>query len=153
MPEPSVFSSGFLVFRNRGGLQFLLMQHAHRWDLPKGHLDAGESRQQAALRELTEETGLGISDIWIDPEFRYTDHYWVQYPNRGGQRKWKELTLYLAFMLVDREIVATEHLGSKWFDWSPPHRIQGETIDPLLAQVESYLVSRIPWPPHGVSET
>jgi 8-oxo-dGTP pyrophosphatase MutT (NUDIX family) len=61
--RPQLYSSGFLVFRKTRGnlgllqqmtpLEFLLMQHAERWDLPKGHLDPGESQKQAAIRELT----------------------------------------------------------------------------------------------------
>jgi len=43
------------------------------WSLPKGHLEAGESPQQAAVREVQEETGilgrvlqkLGVIDFWF----------------------------------------------------------------------------------------
>lgn len=33
--------------------------HAYEWGLPKGLIDVGESGEQAALRELREETGFG----------------------------------------------------------------------------------------------
>jgi len=57
--KPSVFASGYLIFRRQGTqLQFLLMKHPDRWDLPKGHLDPNESIPQAAIRELYEETGI-----------------------------------------------------------------------------------------------
>ena len=32
--------------------------HASRWGFPKGHVDQGESPEEAALRELSEESGL-----------------------------------------------------------------------------------------------
>lgn len=43
------------------------------WSLPKGHLEAGESAQEAAVREVAEETGisgeilaeLGTIDFWF----------------------------------------------------------------------------------------
>ena len=38
----------------------------------------------------------------------------------------------------DLEIAPTEHPGYQWFDWRPPHAIQQNTVDPLLAAVEEY---------------
>ncbi len=60
----SVFRSCFTsidaaggVVRNRKG-QLLAIYRRGRWDLPKGKLDAGESFEQAALREVEEECGI-----------------------------------------------------------------------------------------------
>src|SRR5947209_19581200 len=44
-----------------GQLKIALAQHARAtksWVLPKGHVEAGETIEQAALREIYEETGL-----------------------------------------------------------------------------------------------
>jgi bis(5'-nucleosidyl)-tetraphosphatase len=144
--QPEVFSSGFLVFRMQKQLQFLLMKHSTRWDLPKGHLDTGETKQQAALRELMEETGILASDLWVDPTFVFENRYWVSYKRNGGQKQLKELTIYLGFLTVDGSIETTEHQGYAWFDWSPPHQIQVETIDPLLKEVHQYLQQQSQWP-------
>jgi len=143
--EPEVFSSGFLLFRKQKQLQFLLMKHSFRWDLPKGHLDPGETKQQAALRELEEETGLKACDVWLDANFVFENRYWVSYKKNAG-RKLKELTIYLGMLVDDKPILITEHEGYEWFDWSPPHQIQAATIDPLLAQVASYLAAHPRWP-------
>lgn len=48
------------------------------WSLPKGHLEAGETAEQAAVREVAEETGiagvvlaeLGVIDYWFVAEGR-----------------------------------------------------------------------------------
>ena len=51
-------SCGILVCNGR---EELLLCHAtgtSRWDIPKGHGEAGESSQDTALRETAEETGL-----------------------------------------------------------------------------------------------
>jgi ADP-ribose pyrophosphatase YjhB (NUDIX family) len=48
------------------------------WSLPKGHLEAGETLEQAAVREVAEETGirgsiigsLGVIDFWFVVEGR-----------------------------------------------------------------------------------
>ena len=57
-------SAGVLVFRRdaNGRRLFLLLDYGRHWDYPKGHLEAGEDDETAALRELREETGLcGVS--------------------------------------------------------------------------------------------
>ena len=59
-------SAGGVVFRYAaapGGDHrpvFLLIRDSYQnWGFPKGHLEAGEGPECAALREVTEETGLG----------------------------------------------------------------------------------------------
>ena len=53
-------SSGGVVFRmHADGPHFLLIRDPYEnWGLPKGHLEGGETPLDAAVREVTEETGL-----------------------------------------------------------------------------------------------
>jgi 8-oxo-dGTP pyrophosphatase MutT (NUDIX family) len=147
MLKPQVFSSGYIIFRKDGGrLQFLLMQHPDRWDLPKGHHDDGETPEEAAMRELVEETGLPPTDIITDRDFKYIARYSVGPSKRDGKTKVKELTIYLGWLTNSRDVVVSEHSGHCWFDWLPPHHIQSQTIDPLLEQVEAHLERFPDWP-------
>lgn len=54
-------SCGVLPWRQRkGNKEYLIVfeQFSQCWSLPKGHMEAGETETQTALRELLEETGL-----------------------------------------------------------------------------------------------
>jgi 8-oxo-dGTP pyrophosphatase MutT (NUDIX family) len=54
-------SAGGVVFRLEGGQPFFLLirDSYQNWGFPKGHIEEGEVAEQAALREVGEETGLG----------------------------------------------------------------------------------------------
>jgi bis(5'-nucleosidyl)-tetraphosphatase len=130
-----------LIIRGDPVRELLLMRHADRWDLPKGHVDAGESEMQCALRELQEETGVHADDIEIIDGFRFTTQYPVR-SKRDGQMHDKTLVVFLARLIRDVPIVNTEHIGHQWFAWQPPNRIQTATIDPLLVAVEEFFGQR-----------
>ena len=64
---PQVSAGGVVVRRTDEGVRVCLIARLRRrrtpqgdrvWCLPKGHLEAGESAEQAALREILEETGV-----------------------------------------------------------------------------------------------
>lgn len=129
---------GVLVLRGNPPHSFLLMRHASRWDLPKGHVDGNETDEECALRELCEETGIGGTEIELLPGFRFTTVYQVD-SKRFGQPCRKTLVIFLARLLRDVSITPTEHPGYQWFPWHPPHQIQEQTIDPLLAEVERFM--------------
>ena len=133
-------SCGFLIVRGQPVQEFLLMVHPDRLDLPKGHVEPGESDLQCALRELEEETGIGPDDIEIDPDFRFTTSYEVWKKKRQLFVP-KTTIIFLAALRRDVEIVATEHEGHQWRPWDPPHEIQAATIDPLLAALDEHLTS------------
>jgi 8-oxo-dGTP pyrophosphatase MutT (NUDIX family) len=142
---PELKACGVLIIRGNPIREFLLMKHAERWDLPKGHLDPGESETECARRELAEETGIAAEDVELIPGFRFSLRYQVRSSRTGGAWWWKELVVFLGRLRRERAIVVTEHLDYKWFPWNPPHAIQEQTIDPLLRAVESYFAAR---PPH-----
>lgn len=132
-------SCGFLIVRGDPIESFLLMKHRTRWDLPKGHVDPGESDVECALRELEEETGISADEVEIVPEFLWETHYPVagrQYG--GGDIVTKTMRIFLGRLLNDRPIEVTEHEDFCWFAWDPPHHIQEQTIDPLLAHLARF---------------
>ena len=52
------FSAGGLIIQNSMVLLVQSTGEASVWTFPKGHIEPGEKRQQTALREVQEETGL-----------------------------------------------------------------------------------------------
>ena len=142
MPRPAmphVTSCGVLIVRGDPIDSFLLMKHPNRWDLPKGHVDPGETEVQCALRELYEETAIAAADICFDTSFRFTHHYKVRSARFGSQLTDKTLVIFLGRLLRDIKIRLTEHKSYAWFDWDPPHNIQPQTVNPLLAELERHL--------------
>lgn len=74
-------SAGGIVFRRHGGMvQFALMLDSYgKWAFPKGHVERGESMEEAAARETLEELGLveirlletlGKIDIWFRDRYQ-----------------------------------------------------------------------------------
>jgi 8-oxo-dGTP pyrophosphatase MutT (NUDIX family) len=127
-----------LLFRTSPQLQFLLMKHATRWDLPKGHVEPGESDLACAVRETQEETGIDPDRLTVHPGFRFETSYEVANWRGTGESAWKTVVIFLAVARHAEEIRPSEHLGHAWVPWSPPHAIQTGTIDPLLREVERH---------------
>jgi bis(5'-nucleosidyl)-tetraphosphatase len=137
-----VKACGFILFRHdksNDQKSFLLMKHANRYDLPKGHLEPGESDLDCALREMNEETGISIDAVEIDREFQYRSIYQLQSARLDNETVEKTVIIFLGWVDFSTQITVTEHLGYEWFDWKPPHQIQLLAIDPLLAAVAAYL--------------
>lgn len=95
-------SAGVIVFhRGDGGCRFLLvlsrLTKRPLWEFPKGGVDAGESLQEAAMRELLEETGLRPEDVRMVAGFERREEY--RFTTGDNNRKTlirKEVTYYLA---------------------------------------------------------
>jgi len=89
------FESLFNVIEAAGGLVFneteqaLLIYRRGHWDLPKGKIDKGEGKKEAAVREVEEETG--IKNIQLLDSICKTRHF---YRNKKGERCIKKTYWY-----------------------------------------------------------
>ena len=95
-----------------GELNFLLVQSVKtkEWVFPKGHAEGEERPEEAARREVLEETG--ISDIEIINGLKYLDVYEFE---RGGRIIEKTVTLFVGFV-KDKKVTIQEKeiLNYKW---------------------------------------
>ena len=102
-------SCGALVYRKRGeSVQLLMLKHrlGGHWSFPKGHVEAGETEIQTALREVREETGLDISLL---EGFREK----VSYSPRPGINK--DVVYFLGFAKCSRTTPQEEEISEiRW---------------------------------------
>ena len=94
-------------------LYLLLHYTARHWDLPKGHIEKGEKPEEAAQREVKEETG--IKDIEFIPGFKETIKYFYK---RDGKNFFKIVVFFLAKTKTKKVKISYEHRGFKWL----PHK-------------------------------
>ena len=85
------YSCGAIVFsRASGRLLYVIVQEMEgAWSFPKGHMEAGETEEETAYREVYEETGLRPAFI---PGFLERDEY--DLAEKPGFRK--RVTYFLA---------------------------------------------------------
>lgn len=132
-------AAGIVLFTRKHPVEFLLMKHGRRWDLPKGHAEEGENMRQTALRETHEETGIAPDLIELDPDFSYEIEYHVQGKKRGDYLK--KISYFLGYVAEAYEVLPTEHPGYQWLKWPVPP-IQAQTIDPLLTAIAEHFRSQ-----------
>jgi 8-oxo-dGTP pyrophosphatase MutT (NUDIX family) len=108
-------SAGGVIYRRNGeGVpHFLLIRDAYgHWGLPKGHVEAGETFETAALREVREETGL--HELRLGPLLDTIDWYF-----RDGNRL---IHKYCHFYLIespDGEVAPQLDEGITECTWLP----------------------------------
>jgi len=72
MSSEEIEAAGGVVMRDDGKVALVHRPEYDDWTLPKGKLDAGESFEEAALREVWEETGLRCRLVRELPATEYT---------------------------------------------------------------------------------
>jgi len=107
--NPEVRAAGGVLVRS--GTEELEVAVIHRpkygdWSLPKGKLDDGEDFEQAALREVEEETGMRAE---LGPELSP-----ISYRDRKGRTK---LVRYWLMRIVDGEFRPGQEVDElRWLD-------------------------------------
>lgn len=116
-------SAGAIVFRRgKGTILYLLLHYqASHWDFPKGHIEKGESEEEALRREVFEETG--IKDLELIPGFRKRIKYFFKAYPRGRAKKNKRETVlkFVVFYLAETKTknvrISFEHIGYQWLPY------------------------------------
>lgn len=128
-------SAGVVIFhQKRDSRLYLLLHHEWgHWDFPKGHIEKSEGLEEAAKREVREETGL--EDLKFVKGFKETIKYF--YKLRGANIM-KFVTFFLAKTRA-KKIKLTEHIGYEWLPYEKAlERLTFKTAKQILQKAEEF---------------
>ena len=132
-----------VMLRNADGDIFVgqrIDRDTDAWQMPQGGVDEGESPRDAALRELTEETGIPAelveivaeTDGWLTYDLPHdlVPHIWKG-RFRGQEQKW----YLMHFLGTDAQVkIETAHPEFSTWRWQSPDRLV-ELIVPFKREV------------------
>ena len=101
--QPNEVSAGGVVVRMAdGGTEVVLVSDGRYWGLPKGNLEAGETPEDAALREVSEETGIRRDTLAVVAELAPSDYVYRR--RDSGRLVFKRVHQYLMTAPADAEL-------------------------------------------------
>ncbi|WP_455360254.1 nucleotide triphosphate diphosphatase NUDT15 [Streptomyces sp. SYSU K21746] len=127
-PVPNGITGVGVIVTDPDGRVLLGLGHDGRWELPGGKVDAGESFEQAASRELAEETGLRAPA----EEVRI---FAVLMDGKGGITRISAAALAEAVTGTAR---VTEPQKIRRWEWFEPGRIPARLFEPSAAVLRSW---------------
>lgn len=114
-PEVSVerCAGALLVREHEGEPQVLMIRvRPEVWELPKGHIEAGEEASEAATRELREETGL-LGSVRVLTTLGHQRHSFL----RGLGRVHKDVEYFLCAPVDDPPLLGPRPSGTRECRW------------------------------------
>lgn len=139
----TIYSAGVVPYRQSDNMrEYLLLQyHGGYWDLPKGKLEPGETKLEAALRELQEETGI----VNIELESAFEDMISYGFYDHNRNKVEKTVYFFLGYLAKSDTpiILSEEHRGYVWLDYDQAlHRLTYANAKNVLSKIEQFLSQR-----------
>ena len=110
--ERQFAAGGVIVKKERGLLRVFLIRDSYgRWTWPKGHIEKGETPEEAGLREISEETGL--KRVRIEEKLGEQRYFFTL----DGKRIFKTVHVFLVKARAgERPVIQTSEIAEgRWF--------------------------------------
>jgi bis(5'-nucleosidyl)-tetraphosphatase len=137
-----LFSAGVVVyFKRKDKVEFLLLKHSNsgHWDFPKGKIEKGESKVQAAERELFEEAGLRAK---INEGFEKSFEYFFR--DHDGQLAKKKVYFFVGKAVYKHVTISFEHADYAWFEYEDAYeKLTYDNAKELLKEANKFLSKTI----------
>ena len=114
-------SAGVIVFRRAADQCLFLLVLSRQtkralWEFPKGGVEKGETLREAALRELSEETGIAEAEITLVPDFQRAEDYRFTTGDDGRRTLIHKHVTYFLGETSKAEIILSDKESSE-FAW------------------------------------
>lgn len=140
MNDTAIKKAGAIVLRDGANDREILLLYRGKqkdWSFPKGHIEAGETGQEATIREIKEETGLDIKILDELPRLSYL------LPSGD----YAELSMFLATLLSKDQKFIKENISDD-LQWIPISKAEGLLSYQNLKEYFKTIYSKIKIPLH-----
>lgn len=137
MKQTSLSAGAVLIRFKDHQAEYLILRSFKYWDFPKGMVEAGEDPWQAALREVTEETGLSDLSSPFGKVFKETQPY----------GKGKVARYYILQCNFDSEVKLIpnpitgiiEHHGYRWVSFQEANNLLPPRVKIILKWANDFV--------------
>jgi len=139
MNSQPALSAGVVVLRRTADQwRYLLLRAGSYWDFPKGNVEKDEEDQEAAAREIKEETGL--TDFTFVSNFKEKINYFYR---KKEQTIFKEVIFFLVEAVSEKIKLSLEHVEYGWFDFVEASKKLRENSAKILQKADEFLKTKL----------
>lgn len=132
-----IHSAGIITYfiQNNEPAYLLLHHTAGHWDFPKGTMEPGETKQQTAIRELYEETGLNAD---LDTHFEAISDYFYTHYQHGVIPK--TVYYFVGEAHTQEVLLSHEHTNYIWLPYDQAlEKITHDRSKKILEEADKYI--------------
>jgi len=135
-----IYSAGIITYfiEDNKPLYLLLHHTAGHWDFPKGTMESEETKEETAIRELYEETGLQAD---LDTQFVATSNYSFAHREHGMIPK--TVYYFVGQTHTQNVILSHEHTNYVWLPYDQAlEKITHDRSKKILEEANEYIKAK-----------